>query len=278
MIGFPGKCPVRYHSSSRTRLRATTRAPGSISVTSSSRRNGSRCGQNRLDARPGRVPVTARLAGPAAAREPIAVPRARRGGARARDERSTSPCRPACSPRARCPRRRSPSRRAGQRQSAGRAAASRGRGRGPAARRRGCSRSPGRMSSPARASSLAAAARSERSRVRSWKSRHVLVVEPVEPRRELRVAAELAQPRAELHERLLRRVARVLDVAHELRGDPVHARRVALDEHVQRRPVARARLRDEREVAELAVGLEDRNGHAFLGQTEGGKTWLHGRK
>src|SRR4029453_16012787 len=45
MIGFPGKWPVRYHSSSRTRLRATTRTPGSISVTSSSSRKGSRCGR-----------------------------------------------------------------------------------------------------------------------------------------------------------------------------------------------------------------------------------------
>src|SRR4029453_555647 len=45
MIGRPGKWPARYHSSGRTRLRATTRAPGSRSTTSSSRRNGSRWGK-----------------------------------------------------------------------------------------------------------------------------------------------------------------------------------------------------------------------------------------
>ena len=44
MTGRPGKCPARYHSSARTILRATQRTPGSSSSTSSTRRNGSRCG------------------------------------------------------------------------------------------------------------------------------------------------------------------------------------------------------------------------------------------
>ena len=45
MIGLPGKCPAKYHSSPRTCLRATTRSPGSSSSTSSRSRNGSRCGR-----------------------------------------------------------------------------------------------------------------------------------------------------------------------------------------------------------------------------------------
>ena len=45
----------------------------------------------------------------------------------------------------------------------------------------------------------------------------------MEPGRELRLAAELAQARAQLDERLLRGVPRILEVAHELRREPVHA-------------------------------------------------------
>ena len=40
MIGRPGKWPARYHSSGCTRLRATARAPGSSSTTSSMSRKG----------------------------------------------------------------------------------------------------------------------------------------------------------------------------------------------------------------------------------------------
>ena len=44
MIGRPGKCPGKNHSSPVTSLRATTRTPGSSSSTSSRKRKGSRCG------------------------------------------------------------------------------------------------------------------------------------------------------------------------------------------------------------------------------------------
>ncbi len=100
--------------------------------------------------------------------------------------------------------------------------------------------------------------------------------EPVEPGRELRLAAELAQTRAELHERLLGGVAGVLEVAHQLRGKPIHPRRVALHQHVERRSVARLRLRDEGEVAELSVRDQDRHGHPLFGQTESRHGGLHG--
>jgi hypothetical protein len=50
----------------------------------------------------------------------------------------------------------------------------------------------------------------------------------VQPGRELRLAAKLPDPRADLRERLLRRVARVLGVAQQVQRDPLHARLVPL--------------------------------------------------
>ena len=100
--------------------------------------------------------------------------------------------------------------------------------------------------------------------------------EPVQPGRELGVAAKLAEARAELHERVLSGVAGVLEIAHELRGQAVHARGVPLDEDVEGGSVPRLRLRDEREVAELSVRDENRDGHALFRQTECGHGRLHG--
>ena len=67
MIGRPGKCPGKNHSSARTGFRATTRAPGSSSSTSSRKRKGSRCGMiDSITSRPngafGDLPLTQALA------------------------------------------------------------------------------------------------------------------------------------------------------------------------------------------------------------------------
>ena len=74
MIGRPGKCPGKNHSSPRTRLRATTRTPGSSSSTSSRKRNGSRCGMiSSITSRPnGAVGVIGRAAR-AASSAPVRV-------------------------------------------------------------------------------------------------------------------------------------------------------------------------------------------------------------
>ena len=51
--------------------------------------------------------------------------------------------------------------------------------------------------------------------------------EPVQPRRELRLAPELPQADAELRERLLRSVARILRIAEEASREPLDTRRMA---------------------------------------------------
>ena len=60
----------------------------------------------------------------------------------------------------------------------------------------------------------------------------------MQPGRELRLAAELANPDAELRERLLRRVARILRVAEQMERELLHAWRVPLAERGQRTRVA----------------------------------------
>ena len=100
--------------------------------------------------------------------------------------------------------------------------------------------------------------------------------QPMEPGGELRLAAELAQARAELDERLLGRVARLLEIAHELRGDPLDAWGVALDERVERASVAVPRLRDQVHVAQLPVCLREQGQRLLLGLTHGRGGGLHG--
>jgi hypothetical protein len=95
------------------------------------------------------------------------------------------------------------------------------------------------------------------------------------PRGELRVAAELSQPRAELHQRLLCRVARVFDVAHELGRKLVHPRGVPLDQRIERAAVAFASASHERDVAEPPVRGELREGDV-VDQTGREALWLHG--
>ena len=62
--------------------------------------------------------------------------------------------------------------------------------------------------------------------------------EPVQPGRELRLAAELADADDELRERVLRRVARVLGVAEQVQRELLDPRRVPLAERRERLLVA----------------------------------------
>ncbi len=62
--------------------------------------------------------------------------------------------------------------------------------------------------------------------------------EPVEPGCELRIAAELTQPQAELGERLLGGIAGVLGVGEHVRGEALHTRSVPLAQRRQRHRVA----------------------------------------
>ena len=62
--------------------------------------------------------------------------------------------------------------------------------------------------------------------------------EAVQPRRELRAAAELLQPHADLRERLLCGVARVVGIAQELARKPLDLRRVPGEQRLERLPVA----------------------------------------
>jgi len=87
----------------------------------------------------------------------------------------------------------------------------------------------------------------------------------VEPGRKLRLAAKLLQARADLDERLLRRVPRLLEVAHELRGKTVDARRIALDQRVEGAPVAVRGLVHELRIRELRVEDEPRDRRLGLG-------------
>jgi len=69
---------------------------------------------------------------------------------------------------------------------------------------------------------------------------------------------------------------RILDVGEQLRGDPVHPRGVALEQRVERVPVALARPPDERDVAEAAVGRKARKRDVAVGEASAQGLRLHG--
>ena len=77
--------------------------------------------------------------------------------------------------------------------------------------------------------------------------------QPVEPGRELRVAAELPQPDAQLGQRLLRRIAGVLGVGEQVLGQPLDPRCVPLAERGERLRVAVLRSLDEDGITEPLV-------------------------
>src|SRR4029453_918376 len=76
---------------------------------------------------------------------------------------------------------------------------------------------------------------------------------PMEPRRELRLAAELADPHAELGECFLRGVASVLGIGEQVPGEPLHLGGVALTERLERPLVTVLRSLDQDRIAQLLV-------------------------
>jgi hypothetical protein len=97
----------------------------------------------------------------------------------------------------------------------------------------------------------------------------------MEPGSELRVAPELTDLRAELDQRLLGSVPGILEVAHELSGEAVDARTVALHERVEGSRIPRPRLGCEREVGQLPVSEQAGVGHGLLGETGRKARGLH---
>src|SRR6478736_9132161 len=77
--------------------------------------------------------------------------------------------------------------------------------------------------------------------------------QPVQPGGELGLAAELLEPDAELRQRLLRGVARVLRVAQEMPREPLDPRRVPNAERLESASVAGFRAGHENRVAEARV-------------------------
>ncbi len=81
---------------------------------------------------------------------------------------------------------------------------------------------------------------------------------PVEPRRELRAAAELLQPDAHLRKSFLRSVVRVIRVAKDVACKPFHLRLMPGEERLECLRVAVLGPRDEHRVAQLLVGERGR--------------------
>jgi hypothetical protein len=77
--------------------------------------------------------------------------------------------------------------------------------------------------------------------------------EAVQPRRELRFTAELLDPYAELRERLLRGVLRVLRIRKKMSRKPLHARGVPSADRFECALVTVFRSRDQNRIAEPLV-------------------------
>jgi biotin-[acetyl-CoA-carboxylase] ligase BirA-like protein len=77
--------------------------------------------------------------------------------------------------------------------------------------------------------------------------------EPVQPRRELRPTAELLQPYADLCQRLLGGVARIVGIAQDLPCEPLDFRRMPCEQRLERLLVAVLRTLHEDRVAQLLV-------------------------
>lgn len=94
--------------------------------------------------------------------------------------------------------------------------------------------------------------------------------EPVKPRAELGVAAELAQASTELDERLLGGVSRVLEIDEKVSREALDARRVPLHERVKRAVIASFRPCHQIRIAQTRVGKEP-----FGGETGTRRGRLH---
>ena len=100
--------------------------------------------------------------------------------------------------------------------------------------------------------------------------------EPVEPRRELGLAAELAQPEAELGERLLGGVTGVLGIGEHLCGKALDARSMPLTERRQRQAVAVLRSLDQDRVTQLLVDERPLGPRVLTNLTALAQRRLHG--
>jgi Biotin/lipoate A/B protein ligase family len=110
--------------------------------------------------------------------------------------------------------------------------------------------------------------------------RHVLARvddQPVEPGGERRLAAELADPAHELHERLLCGVARIFGIAQHVQGNPLDTRGMPLTEHSQCVGVAVSGTSHEDGVGEPLVDERSVGPHVVAGSTRRRRRRLHGR-
>ena len=239
MIGLPGKWPAQ--SSSVTVLRATTRSPGTSSITSSIRSIGSRCGRiasiaalSEDDVASCRQPLPQAVA----AAVGVALGRSDRQPGRRRDlverRRRTRPCSDDdLSPAPRAARRGS------------------GRARGASPTRR--ARGPDRRRAATRASSKSGSVRRVAAQRACATSLQVLTTSRCSQVENCDSPLNWPTRCDELHERLLRGVARVLGVAQDVERDPLDPRGVALAERRQRQLVSVLRAPHQNRVREPLV-------------------------
>ena len=79
--------------------------------------------------------------------------------------------------------------------------------------------------------------------------------DPIEPRRQRRLALEILEPAPRAHERILREVAGVLVIVHEAIADLIDGAPMPLDDHVERLALAGRRGGDERRIVQSASDL-----------------------
>lgn len=101
--------------------------------------------------------------------------------------------------------------------------------------------------------------------------------EAVEPGRELRIAAKLAQPQAELGQRLLSRVASVLGIGEHLRGQALDTRSVPLAQRRERRRIAVFCSLDQDRVTQPLVDERRLRPRVLTNLTALAQRRLHGR-
>ena len=101
--------------------------------------------------------------------------------------------------------------------------------------------------------------------------------EAVQPRRELRLAAELREPHAELCKGLLSRVARVLGIAEHVPGEPLDPRSVPLAQRGKRLAVAVLRASDQNRITQLLVNERPVGPQVLPNLTALAQRRLHGR-
>ena len=241
ITGRAGKCPGNHQSSARTSRRRDDLRPGTSSITSSSRRNGSRCGRMRS---------ISSLPNGASGITPPSPPPEARASQHGPDGRSTSPCRPACRSRRDLLEREAERVLQHEHPCLGRRKL-----REAVAEIRA---QLGELGLPigraARGHSHILVERVVASRAASLRDITAGVErQAMEPRRERGLAAELADLHAELRERVLRGVARVLGICEHVGGEATDAGRVAGTQRLEGVSVSVLGTSHENRVAEAVV-------------------------